>query len=61
MLEMMECAGRNLGTSITGAYVLVSATPSLSERDKDFIKAYLVRRTLIEAATVRKRVLTNPL
>jgi hypothetical protein len=49
VLEMMEYASRNLGTSIADAYVEASATTSLSERYKDTIKAYLARRTLIEA------------
>jgi phosphate uptake regulator len=47
VLEMMEYASRNSGLSIADAYVEASA--SLSERDKDIIKAYLARRTLIEA------------
>jgi hypothetical protein len=37
VLEMMEYASRNLGTSIADAYVEASATASLSERDKDII------------------------
>jgi hypothetical protein len=49
VLEMMEYAGRNSGLSIADVYVEASATTSLSERDKDIIKAYLARRTLIEA------------
>jgi hypothetical protein len=49
VLEMMEYASRNLGTSIADAFAEASATASLSERDKDIIKAYLARRTLIEA------------
>ncbi len=49
VLEMMEYASRNAGLSIADAYVEASATASLSERDKDIIKAYLARRTLIEA------------
>jgi hypothetical protein len=49
VLEMMEYASRNSGISIADAYVEASATTSLSERDKDIIKAYLARRTLIEA------------
>ena len=49
VLEMMEYASRNSGISITEAYVEANATASLSERDKDVIKAYLARRTLIEA------------
>jgi hypothetical protein len=49
VLEMMEYTSRNSGFSITDAYVEASATASLSERDKDIIKAYLARRTLIEA------------
>jgi hypothetical protein len=49
VLEMMECASTNSGLSIADAYVEASATTSLSERDKDVIKAYLARRTLIEA------------
>ena len=39
----------NSGLSIADAYVEASATASLSERDKDVIKVYLARRTLIEA------------
>ncbi len=46
---MMDYTSRNAGLSITDAYVEASATASLSERDKDIIKAYLARRTLIEA------------
>ena len=49
MLEMMENASMNSGLSIADAYVEASATASLSERDKDVIKVYLARRTLIEA------------
>ncbi len=49
VLEMMEYAASNSGLSITSAYVEASATSNLSERDKDIIKAYLARRTLIEA------------
>ncbi len=49
VLEMMEYASRNAGLSIADAYVEASATANLSERDKDIIKAYLARRTLIEA------------
>ena len=49
VLEMIELASRNSGLSITEAYVEASATTSLSERDRDVIKAYLARRTLIEA------------
>jgi hypothetical protein len=49
VLEMMDYASRNAGLSIADAYVEASATASLSERDKDIIKAYLARRTLIEA------------
>ncbi len=49
VLEMMEYTRRNAGLSISDAYVEASATTSLSERDKDIIKAYLARRTLIEA------------
>ncbi len=49
VLEMMEYTARNSGLSITEAFVEASATASLSERDKDVIKAYLARRTLIEA------------
>ena len=49
VLEMMEYVSRNSGRSIADAYVEASATASLSERDKDIIKAYLARRTLIEA------------
>jgi hypothetical protein len=49
VLEMMEYASRNAGLSIADAYVEASATASLSEHDKDIIKAYLARRTLIEA------------
>jgi hypothetical protein len=46
---MMAYTSRNAGLSIVDAYVEASATASLSERDKDIIKAYLARRTLIEA------------
>ena len=49
VLEMMDYAASNAGLSITEAYVEASATASLSERDKDIIKAYLARQTLIEA------------
>jgi pyrroline-5-carboxylate reductase len=49
VLEMMEYTSSNAGLSITDAYVEASATASLSERDQDIIKAYLARRTLIEA------------
>ena len=49
VLEMMEYTSRNAGLSIADAYVEASATASLSERDKDIIKVYLARRTLIEA------------
>ena len=49
VLEMMEYASRNAGLSIADAYVEASATTNLSERDHDIIKAYLARRTLIEA------------
>jgi hypothetical protein len=49
VLEMMDYASSNVGLSIADAYVEASATASLSERDKDIIKAYLARRTLIEA------------
>ncbi len=49
VLEMMEYTSRNSGLSIAEAYVEASATTILSERDKDIIKAYLARRTLIEA------------
>jgi hypothetical protein len=49
VLEMMEYTSRNSGLSIVDAYVEASATASLSERDKDLIKAYLARQTLIEA------------
>ena len=49
VLEMMDYTSRNAGLSIADAYVEASATASLSERDKDIIKAYLARRTLIEA------------
>jgi hypothetical protein len=49
VLEMMDYTSRNSGLSIADAYVAASATASLSERDKDIIKAYLARRTLIEA------------
>jgi hypothetical protein len=49
VLEMMDYTSRNSGLSIADAYVEASATASLSERDKDVIKAYLARRTLIEA------------
>jgi hypothetical protein len=49
VLEMMEYVSRNSGLSIGDAYVNASATASLSERDKDTIKAYLARLTLIEA------------
>ena len=49
VLEMMDYTSRNSGLSITEAYVEANATTSLSEGDKDIIKAYLARRTLIEA------------
>ena len=49
VLEMMEYTSRNSGLSIADTYVEASATTSLSERDKDIIKAYLARVTLIEA------------
>ena len=49
VLEMMEYTSRNSEISIADAYVEANATASLSERDKDIIKAYLPRRTLIEA------------
>jgi hypothetical protein len=49
VLEMMEYAASNSGLSISEAYVEANATASLSERDKDIIKAYLARQTLIEA------------
>ena len=49
VLEMMEYASKSAGLSIADAYVEASATASLSERDKDIIKTYLARRTLIEA------------
>jgi hypothetical protein len=49
VLEKMEYASRNAGLSIADAYVEASASASLSGRDKDIIKAYLARRTLIEA------------
>ena len=49
VLEMMEYASKNSELSIAEAYVEASATTSLSELDKDVIKAYLARRTLIEA------------
>ena len=49
MLEIMEYTSRNSGLSITDVYVEASATANLSEHDKDIIKAYLARRTLIEA------------
>jgi hypothetical protein len=41
VLEMMEYTSRNSGLSIADAYMEASATASLSERDKDIIKAYL--------------------
>jgi hypothetical protein len=47
--EMVEYASRNLGTSIADAYMEASATASLSKYDNEIIKAYLARRTLIEA------------
>jgi hypothetical protein len=49
VLEMMEYTSRSSGLSIVDAFVEASATASLFERDKDAIKAYLARRTLIEA------------
>jgi hypothetical protein len=49
VLEMMDYTSGNSGLSIADAYVEASATASLSQRDKDIIKAYLARRTLIEA------------
>jgi hypothetical protein len=54
VLEMMEYTSRSSGLSIADAYVEASATTSLSERDKDIIKAYLARRTLIEAFSEEK-------
>ena len=54
VLEMMEYAAKNSGLSIADAYVEASATTNLSERDKDIIKAYLARRTLIEAFSDEK-------
>jgi hypothetical protein len=48
VLEMMEYTSRNAGLSIADAYMQASATAGLSERDKDIIKAYLARRTLIK-------------
>jgi hypothetical protein len=53
VLEMMDYASRNSGLSIAECYVESSATASLSKRDKDIIKAYLARRTLIEPSTSR--------
>jgi hypothetical protein len=49
VLEMMDYTSTNAGLSIADAYVEASATATLSERDKDIIKANLARRTLIEA------------
>jgi nucleotidyltransferase/DNA polymerase involved in DNA repair len=49
VLEMTESTSRIAGLSIADAYMEANATTSLSERDKDIIKAYLARRTLIEA------------
>jgi hypothetical protein len=49
VLEMMDYTSRYSGISIADTYVEASATASLSEHDKDIIKAYLARRTLIEA------------
>lgn len=49
VLEMMKYTSRNSGLSVSDAYVEASATTSLSEYDKDIIKAYLARVTLIEA------------
>jgi hypothetical protein len=49
VLEMMDYASTRSGFSIADAYVESSATAGLSEHDKDIIKAYLARRTLIEA------------
>ena len=46
---MMDYTSRNAGLSLADAYVEASATGNLSKRDKDIIKAYLARRTLIEA------------
>ena len=46
---MMGYASRDLGSSIADAFVEASATASLSGCDKDVIKAYLARRTPIEA------------
>ena len=54
VLEMMDYTSRNSGLSIADAYVEASATASLSERDKDIIKAYLARLTLIEAFSEEK-------
>jgi hypothetical protein len=49
VLEMMEYTSGYAELSIADAFVEASATASLSEGDKDVIKAYLARRTLIEA------------
>jgi hypothetical protein len=49
VLEMMYYASTRSRLSIADAYEEASATAGLSERDKDIIKAYLARRTLIEA------------
>ncbi len=49
VLEMMEYTSGYAELSIADVYVEASATASLSERDKDIIKAYLARQTLIDA------------
>ena len=55
MLEIMEYTSRNSGLSIADAYVEAGATASLSERDKDVIKAHLARRTLISKPLVKSQ------
>ncbi len=49
VLEMMEYSSRHSELSIAEAHVEASATSNLSKYDNEIIKAYLARRTLIEA------------
>ena len=51
VLEMTEYTSRNSGLSIADAYVEAGATAGLSGRDKDIIKAFLARVTLIEVSS----------
>jgi hypothetical protein len=60
VLEMMEYTSRNSELSIADAYVEASATASLSERDKDIIKAYLARRTLTKPSVKRRKAKSSP-